>query len=281
MKKRTVIQLVTFAISMSVALPSMAGAILDWSASDAMSTATGDIDLALGAGTVQGLVRNYTPGSAIMSTSLDSTYTENSIYGVVQVENGGTSATTIDTAAGSRMDESTPGLWLGVDGNSPAADEAIRSIAALVWYDLDTAAPATDHISAMSLGANSNGGIAAVTVRFAVQSGGAWYVSSDNLTAQGSLTYSGANWAELSAVADASSTSLMSAEGLTYDVLGTTLDNITAVGFFEEGTTISTTARARVKLDSLTAEVIPEPATLGLIAFFGGAVLFIRRRLVI
>lgn len=280
MRKKTA-KALALLVCMGISLPAMATVILDWSAADAMSTATGDIAINLGTPTDQGDIKNIVPGSPIMSTAWNSEYTENDVYGVIQTQNPGADTVDLDTA-GSGMDQSTPGLWIGVDGNvpSPPAD-SIRNIAALISIDLDVAAGASDYITAMSFSTQGGGGIGDVGVSFAIESGGNWYISSQTTFETDTglvINYDGSDFAQLT-VATASSTSLMTGAALTYDQDVTSLDNITSVGVFFEGSSPNETARARIKLDGLTAEVIPEPATLGLVGIGGGALIFIRRRL--
>ena len=40
-------------------------------------------------------------------------------------------------------------------------------------------------------------------------------------------------------------------------------------------------ADPRLSMSSITYDVIPEPATMGLVAVFGGGILFMRRRLMV
>jgi hypothetical protein len=51
-------------------------------------------------------------------------------------------------------------------------------------------------------------------------------------------------------------------------------------GAWEYGA-VAGTATEFVKIDSVSLTQIPEPATLGLIAAFGGGIMFIRRRFMI
>ncbi len=119
------------------------------------------------------------------------------------------------------------------------------------------------------------------TVRFAVQSGGVWYLSEKALvtgeklaTALGSITLtelSESAWAQWGV--QASPTSLLDAAPGTFDVLGSTLNDITAVGFYYDATYIKSNA---VMLGfsefRVTATTIPEPGTT---AMLGGAALLL------
>ncbi|VGO18172.1 PEP-CTERM sorting domain-containing protein [Pontiella sulfatireligans] len=281
MKNRTAIQTVAMLVGMGIALPSMATSILNWDKANNLTAATdtsfqSNLSATDQVGTGEN-IRNYTQAGAFMSTGLDSNYIGQDMYGIIQTSSANGSSVDLDSAGSIINDDGA--LWLGVDGNtpdnnpgSPGVTTDTRSIAALVYFNAVGGVGNT--LSAMSMSANNIGNVA---LRFAVQSGGNWYVSSDYLDVEGSLSYSSANWATLT-TATSASTSLMTAEGLTYDVLGSALDNITAAGFFEEGGVVDSNARARVKFDTLTVEVIPEPATLGLVAAFGGGIILIRRR---
>ena len=243
----------------------------------------------IGAGTDQGLIRNYTPAGAILDSSAPG-YSGQNVYSVTQTRNNdGTAATGLDDGSGDRTDVVDPSsrssIWIGVRASDPAAEPGFRSIASLTWFDLDTAPGAADYIDSMTLRVSDAGGIGDIIARFAVLSDGTWYVSDDTIDEAAfdggnntTFNYGGGNWAALS-VADASSTSLMSATNLTYNVAVNSLTDISNVGVFFEGTTpTDTTGRARIKLAGLDASVIPEPGTLSLMAVFGGAALIIRRR---
>lgn len=70
-------------------------------------------------------------------------------------------------------------------------------------------------------------------------------------------------------------------QAFSIDATGTTLNAGTTYTF---GLTVSNPTPDggnNIALDTLTLHAIPEPATLGLVALFGGGVLFIRRRLMI
>ncbi|QBG46574.1 PEP-CTERM sorting domain-containing protein [Verrucomicrobia bacterium S94] len=63
---------------------------------------------------------------------------------------------------------------------------------------------------------------------------------------------------------------------------GTTIYAGYSTAWNPSGTNIMTSASMKsIEVDNFSVEVIPEPATLGLVAMFGGAVLFIRRRFMI
>ena len=252
--------------------------ILEWSAADAMSTAIDDISLSLPTPSDQGSIRNF-PGSIIMSNSI-SGYTENSIFAVIQTDSDGGTPVDLDTA-GDHMALTPPGLWLGVDGDVPGT-ASIRKIAALVGFGLDTTPGATDVIGSMSFRTYSSGGIGDVFVRFAIESSGAWYVSEqvyDETFTNTTVNYdpNSSNFGLLG-VADGSSTEMMAAPD-TFGIAASTLDNISSVGLFFDGTTPNNTARSRIKMDLFTAAVVPEPSTYAFL--FGLAALglvYVRRR---
>ena len=107
-------------------------------------------------------------------------------------------------------------------------------------------------------------------VRFVVNQGGTYYVSGTQTTANGAQAFSIADvtadtWAPISTTDYTF--------GAVFSEL--TLDDVQGVGLYYD---LQRTANiSSIKFNGFQADVIPEPATLGLVAAFGGGILFFRR----
>lgn len=282
--RKTAISAVALLACAGISLPAMGAVVLNWDAANnvAVSRQGNDPDLMLSWGSVatNGNLVNYTSGS--MSSSVDADYTGQAFGAVSQIS----SSTGPDNHndAGEWIESRTTNpsigsLWLGA--RSDSADVAVASLVSFGEADWDAAAGASDTISSMSLDYQYAG--VNTSMRMAVNSGGTWYISSDNVLATGNnngtnLTVTASTtWAALS-VATAGSVSLMTGDALSYVTTTASLNDLQGVGFFYESSAEGT-ARARYRATNFVVETIPEPATLGLVGIAGGALLMIRRRL--
>lgn len=125
----------------------------------------------------------------------------------------------------------------------------------------------------------SYGRVSQSTLRFVVQSDGVWYLSQKSLTTGSKLAVplgvltlnnpADSLWASWD-IQD-SATSLLNPAPTNFDIVGNTLNNITAVGFYFEGSyTLSNSAMFGFEQFSVTS--IPEPSTA---AFLGGSALLL------
>lgn len=109
--------------------------------------------------------------------------------------------------------------------------------------------------------------------RFVIKDSGTYYLSDYAMTASGTFALSGtdnAQWATFNpGNFDFTPTSAFSAQ---------TFTNVEAVGF---AYSVSRSGITRIWVNDFNASLVPEPATLGLVAAAGASLLFIRRRLVL
>lgn len=109
-------------------------------------------------------------------------------------------------------------------------------------------------------------------LRYAVQSGGSWYLSETNKTTAGSfsnVSLQDQNWG----VWDPSTTPFGTVPA-TFDTLGTSITDVSAFGFYFQ---IERATSASIELDSFVIAV-PEPSTIGLLGLSAGALLLFRLR---
>ena len=109
-------------------------------------------------------------------------------------------------------------------------------------------------------------------IRYAVQSGGSWYLSETNKTTAGSfsnVSLQDQNWG----VWDPSTTPFGTVPA-TFDTLGTSITDVSAFGFYFQ---IERATSASIELDSFVIAV-PEPSTIGLLGLSAGALLLFRLR---
>ena len=108
--------------------------------------------------------------------------------------------------------------------------------------------------------------------RFVVQEAGTYYASDDygNINDH-NLDVTTATWYEIT-VGTAANSGAYSFAGTSTAL---TLTDLQSVGFYAAGENVDTFVR--IGMSDFNATVIPEPATLGLVAAFGGGLLFVRR----
>ena len=281
MKQKLAKNLVAVGIGMGIACPAMAGLVVDWSNPGITSLGTNDIDISWGATTAVGNVQNFTAGD--MSSAVDPLYLGQPLNIIGQTE-GSLGTVPFETAFVENDSTTRQGFLIyGVQG---AGDT--RKTTGLFYIDaadfINGGVSPGDTVSSMTLNLEQQRGDISKN-RFAVKSGGAWYVSDFNAdgaggTISGVYTYTAGasgDWASFTP-STGTSASLMTADGLTFNIDGSTLNNIEALGFFFEGE-LSGTARARFRLEDFTVETVavPEPAALGLMLVGAGALLFRRR----
>jgi hypothetical protein len=245
-----------------------ADVIVNW---QKLNNSTGvDVGLNIGAASAVGNVQNWS------GTLLDGTvtgYGNQPLQGILQTEGA---AGTVDFEHafldGDANEDFRDTIWYGISGSAAGTGGGITGLFSVNSGDfLAGGVTATDTITSMVLTmadhrlADSATGTGAT--RFAVNSGGNWYVSSDHYsghtTTQEVLTYTGADWAAFTP-SNSGSSSMMTSDGLTYNVAGSSLNDIQAVGFLFEATVGSTAAgRARIRVADLavTTTSVPEPAT--------------------
>jgi hypothetical protein len=219
-----------------------------------------------------------------MSSAIDADYSNLPLYGVFQTEGDAAFAPfdapnyVIEGDAGNTDLHGI--LSFGVKGVAPNTSSKVTGLFSITAGDfINGGVSAGDTISSISLDIQDVRGDTLNSTRLAVQSGGAWFLSDVAFTGSQTgtnLTYTGGTWAAFTP-ATASSASLMTGEGLIYDVNGSSLDSIEAVGFFFEGETAGT-ARARLRIQGFEVHTIPEPATLGLLGVAGTILFLVRRR---
>ncbi len=110
-------------------------------------------------------------------------------------------------------------------------------------------------------------------IRYAVQSGGSWYLSQTNKTAAGSfsnVSLQDQNWG----LWDGPTSTNQWAAPVTFDTLGTSITDVSAFGFYFD---IQRTSSTRIEVDSYVIAV-PEPSTIGLLGLGAGALLLFRLR---
>lgn len=115
--------------------------------------------------------------------------------------------------------------------------------------------------------------------RFLVQSDGQWYVSQSRFAGTGGLLSINAATAEWYVFDPAAGTLFWDLNDVGSSVLGSTLTDITAIGVYVQhelfdGTTGSS---AKEGFSTLQANLVPEPATIGLFGMGVLGVLFVRR----
>ena len=111
------------------------------------------------------------------------------------------------------------------------------------------------------------------TFRYAVQSGGSWYLSQTNKTSTGAfsnVSLLSQNWGAW----DPSGAPFVVAPS-SFDTLGTSLTDVTAFGFYFDVTRPTSAASFTVNSYVIT---VPEPSTIGLLGLGAGALLWARFR---
>ena len=144
-----------------------------------------------------------------------------------------------------------------------------RALGAFVWNNADFLNGTAG--TTVELGAGSTISMSVLEsgvteYRAVVNQGGTYYVSNDSAVG-----------AALS-IADASATTwaLLNTADYTYGTFGAlTMDDVDGVGVWFDNSRVNNLSRFRVT--DLQVNAIPEPATLGLVAAFGGGILFLRR----
>ena len=110
--------------------------------------------------------------------------------------------------------------------------------------------------------------------RFAVLNGTDWYLSSTTATDTGAFNiedFGAINWGAWSMPEG----STFSATPSNYDVAGSTLTDVQAVGFYFD---VSREGQSRVEFESFQVVAIPEPGTLLLVGIALGSLLLFRRK---
>ncbi|TWU21359.1 hypothetical protein Pla144_45790 [Bythopirellula polymerisocia] len=275
-------------LSLGLVLPASAGLIVDWDKANYTANAplndplATDSHFVIGAASnPSGFIQNWNPGSAIMDATIaaggGAVYSNKPLYGIIQTK-GETALSGLDTAGDLiRGDGNNAGLigqiWFGINGtvNAVPGANAIAGILSIQAADfLAGGVSPGDTISSMVIDIFDQRTSDTATTRLAVKSGGTWYVSDDNLSGEDLdghiLSYTGADWAAMTA-STAGSTSLMTGTGLTYNIPNSALNDIEEVGFFFEGQlAAASTARARIRVNSIEVTTVPEGSTFCLLA---------------
>jgi hypothetical protein len=278
-------------ISLGLVQPASAGLIVDW---DRANNSTGvDESLVIGAASnPSGFIQNWNPAGEVMSSSINAGYGNQPLYATLQTEGSdalvGHENAFIDGDANATFIGS---LWYGIKGgiDSNATQNTVTGLFSIKAADfLAGGVNPGDTISSMSLFLTGQRANSFDFTRFAVKSGGQWYLSSENYSsfisdggqlsnAGTTLAYTGGDWASFSP-STAASNSLMTSVGLTYNVAASSLNDIGEVGFFFEGQHGAGTSRARFRPGIFQVETmaVPEPTTM-LLSLLGVCLVYPRR----
>jgi len=267
-----------------IAIPAMAGVVVDWGNPGMINGSPGDLGLIKGSAAVTNsgstTIQTWTKtgSGALMDSSINPAYTGQGMHGVLQT--GGASGLGFADDSIRNTAADTGDLSIAV------ADQAAGGpyLSSLIYFkagDFLSGVSNADYLDDISVNITDLTGQSA-SVRFAINSGGTWYLSEKESTAVKTLTMGAPDekfWGAFTP-ATAFSDFLMSAAGVTFDTLGSNLTSIEAIGYFVEIDDSGSPKRARFRVDDFQATVIPEPATLSLVTVLGGGIIFIRRRFI-
>jgi hypothetical protein len=152
----------------------------------------------------------------------------------------------------------------GLDSGTVSMDAANDTVSYQFSFAGDVGPDATDRLSALSM-------------RFVLQDDSGWHVSEAVNYASGFQTLEATEmtYFDYDPVTDITSTIGSVAESASFD-------DIQFAGFYIDATRgLNVAQGTNGGLRDFSIQAIPEPATLGLIAVFGGGILFIRRRFMI
>lgn len=230
---------------------------------------------------LKGVLYGYNDSTPVLAPTASNKYsgTSATFYGAVQL-------TTPQVGTGSQIRVRSTGNTPAEDWSdrnriyiqSPSASTTAGNVPAnvqgmLFWKKEDFLAGSGSDPIALSqldhLHVNASyGRVSNSTIRFAIQSNGEWYLSQHALTtgqklavAIGTLTLSDLSnslWGQWD-VQD-SPTSLLNVAPTTYDIQGSTLTDVTAVGFYFSGS-YSLSNSVMFGFEEFSVTVIPEPST--------------------
>ena len=226
--------------------------------------------------TTNGSTRTWGYGSSAPLLSPAANYSGQAIYGALQNTPGSGVAANLGSA---RIENVASVDELRIWGSTPSAGQT-STVNAFIFFTPNVASTDTVTFTAGNSALSATVSLpsaASRETRFAVQSGGVWYLSQTVATTSTSLfTLDDASIA-LWGVWDPTGAPL-SAVPTSFTTLGSAFTDIEAIGFYSIATR-SDGNGARITATNFTANatVVPEPASIALLLLGGGLVFYVRR----